>query len=81
MSLPSYSPGPPPATAPSPRSEDATNRARIWGVKHWYLVPQVVPGSPRPRCAGEGRVDPGPLGRPALGPSFYIGRNPARLFG
>ena len=35
--------------------------------------PKFVPGSPRPRCAGEGRVEPVPMGHSALGTSSTLG--------
>jgi ribosomal protein S18 acetylase RimI-like enzyme len=35
--------------------------------------PKFVPVSPRPRCAGEGHVEPGPMGHSALSPSSTLG--------
>jgi hypothetical protein len=35
--------------------------------------PKFVPGSPRPRCAGEGHVESGPMGHSALGPPSTLG--------
>jgi hypothetical protein len=34
--------------------------------------PQSVPGSPRPRCAGEGHGEPGQMGSPAFGTSSIL---------
>jgi thiol-disulfide isomerase/thioredoxin len=39
--------------------------------------PQSVPGSPRPRCAGEGHGDPGEMGISAFGASSTVGASEA----
>src|SRR5688572_26570906 len=43
------------------------------GLDTGTSCPKFVPGSPRPRCAGEGHVAPVPMGHLALGPSSTLG--------
>jgi hypothetical protein len=55
-------------------ASSASFETTAWAASHAARpastsCPKFVPGSPRPRCAGEGHVEPVPMGHSALGPS------------